>query len=132
MTNWNLKCNSLEQELAQALQSKRKCQRRLSYFKCKQAGDVLGEMGRIEEQLDECYRRIKQLTSENMKLQERVLFGKCRNRDISRRQVGCFPSRDGCCKVNCSCDSCLCEYRRGTKEKREPKTSIAPIKKKEK
>ena len=68
------KCNSLEQELAQALQSKRKCQRRLSYFKCKQAGDVLGEMGRIEEQLDECYRRIKQLTSENRELQEMVLF----------------------------------------------------------
>ena len=74
LTSSSEHCTSLEQQLTQVTESKRKCQRRLSYYKSKQGGGVQAEMGRIEEQLEECYRKIKLLTSENRELQEMVQF----------------------------------------------------------
>ncbi len=67
-------CTSLEQQLTQVTQSKRKCQRRLSNYKSKWGRDVQAELGWIEEQLEECYRKIKLLTSENRELQQMVQF----------------------------------------------------------
>ena len=65
---------SLEQQLTQVTQSKRKCQRRLSNYKSKWGRDVQAELGWIEEQLEECNRKIKLLTSENRELQQMVQF----------------------------------------------------------